>query len=301
MLHLTRRARAAVVVGGGIIAIELAEGLATHGLTVHYFLRTDRFWSSVLDETESRMVEQGLAKEGIRLHHRTLVEQAVGNQGAVAAVLTKAGATVPCQILGVAIGLRTRMELAKQAGLATGKGILINEHMATSAPDIYAAGDVAEMCSPGDEQNWFETLWPKARLQGEVAGKNMTGQRVVCTRNVMYNPVRIGGIVTTTIGNLNGAGSHGSAPNVLTVVGKLRSQEQVHGQHASRIRVLVGPQRIIGALVMGEQSAAQPLLTMIEQGVDVAPLRPALEQQPQHGIELIAQYYREWEKRVVEA
>jgi NADPH-dependent 2,4-dienoyl-CoA reductase/sulfur reductase-like enzyme len=297
IVHLARRARAAVVVGGGIIAIELAEGLAAHGLTVHYFLRTDRFWSSVLNETESRMVEQGLADGGIRLHYRTLVEQALGRRGAVAAVLTKAGMTVPCQILGVAIGLRARTELAKQAGLVTRKGVLVDEHMATSAPDIYAAGDVAEMRTPGDENGWFETLWPKARLQGEIAGRNMAGQRAVCTRNVMYNPVRIGGIVTTTIGSVNSTG----AQDVLTVVGKVWNRQGVHAGPADRIRVLVGPQRITGALVMGEQSAAQPLLCLIEQGVDVAPLRPALEQQPQAGIELLAQFYREWERRVVEA
>jgi NADPH-dependent 2,4-dienoyl-CoA reductase/sulfur reductase-like enzyme len=215
----------------------------------------------------------------------------------VAAVLTKAGMTMPCQILGVAIGLRARMDLAKQAGLVTRKGVLVDEHMATSAPDIYAAGDVAEMCAPGDEHGWFETLWPKARLQGEIAGRNMAGQRAVCTRNVMYNPVRIGGIVTTTIGSVNSTG----APDVLTVVGKGWNREGAHAGPADRIRVIVGPQHITGALVMGDQSAAQPLLRMIEEGVDVASLRPALEQQPQAGIELLAQYYHEWERRVVEA
>ena len=66
--NLARTARSAVVVGGGIIAIELAEGLAALDLNVHYFLRTDRFWSSVLDEDESRMVEHGLAAGGIQLH-----------------------------------------------------------------------------------------------------------------------------------------------------------------------------------------------------------------------------------------
>jgi NAD(P)H-nitrite reductase large subunit len=291
ILNLARRARSAVVVGGGIIAIELAEGLAAHDLSVHYFLRTDRFWSSVLDEHESRLIEQGLAAGGIQLHYRTLVEQALGRNGQLAAVLTKAGATLSCQMLGVAIGLRARMELAQQAGLATGKGVLVNEYLETSAPDVFAAGDVAEMRNSGDGEGWFDTLWPKARLQGEVAGKNMAGQRSVCTPNVLYNPVRIGGIVTTTIGSVG----RNQRSDVLTLVGNSRSDEQERHQGVNRVRVLVAPEKLVGAVVMGDQSAARPLLHMIEQRVDITPIRPVLEQNPESAIKVLAQFYREWE------
>lgn len=296
IVKLARRARSAVVVGGGIIAIELAEGLAAQDLTVHYFLRTDRFWSSVLDESESRMVERGLQSEGIRLHYRTQVEQAFGKEGQVAAVLTKAGSTLPCQVLGVAIGLRARMELAQQAGLATGKGVLVNEYLETSAPDVYAAGDVAELRESGAKDGWFETLWPKARLQGEFAGRNMAGDRVVCTPNITYNPVRIGGIITTTIGSIGRNGG----PDVLTVVGSFLGGEAAR-QDSSRVRVLVGKQTVVGALVMGDQSASRPLLEMIERKADISSIRCALEQNPQRGIELLAQFYREWEASGVKA
>jgi NAD(P)H-nitrite reductase large subunit len=296
IIKLAQRARSAVVVGGGIIAIELVEGLAAHDLTVHYFLRTDRFWSSVLDETESRMVERGLQSEGIRLHYRAQVEQALGKEGQLAAVLTKAGSTLPCQVLGVAIGLRARMELAQQAGLATGKGVLVNEYLETNAADVYAAGDVAEMRVPGITDGWFETLWPKARLQGEIAGKNMAGGHAVCAPNTMYNPVRIGGIITTTIGSI---GRNGGL-DVLTVVGNSLDRQAAH-RDASRVRVLVGQQTIVGALVMGDQSASRPLLEMIERKADISPIRCDLEQNPQRGIELIAQFYREWEASGVKA
>lgn len=297
ILDLTRTARSAVVVGGGIIAIELAEGLAARELTVNYFLRTDRFWSSVLDENESRMVERGLAAGGIQLHYRTMIEEALGPDDRVAAVRTKAGATLACQIIGVAIGLRARMELAQAAGLATAKGIVVNEYMETSAGDVYAAGDAAEMRIGGEEQGWFETLWPKARLQGSVAGRNMAGERVPCKRNVLYNAVRIGGIVTTTIGAI--AGKHG--PDALTVNGRSGEGKQERHGGVNHVRVLVGQRKIVGAIVMGDQSAARPLRQMIECELDISLIRPRLEQNPRRGVEILAQFYREWERTGVKA
>ena len=159
-LKLVSRERIGVVVGGGVTAIELVEGLAAHSMFVHYFLRTDRFWASVLDETESRLVERGLEAEGIQLHYRTQVAQALGKGGALTAVVTKAGDMIRCHVLGVAIGVRPRIGLAQQGGLATAKGILVNEYLETSASDVYAAGDVAQVRDSRTGSIWQEALWP---------------------------------------------------------------------------------------------------------------------------------------------
>ena len=185
ILKLAGRGRPAVVVGGGIIAVELAEGLAARDMRVHYFLRGDRFWSSMLDETESRLVERGLAKEGIQLHYRTQVAKAVGKRGSVVAVETKAGEIIPCTVLGTAIGVRPQMELAQRAGLTTDRGVLVNEYLETSAADVYAAGDVAQVRDPSTGGTWSEALWPTARMQGQVAGANMAGSCIVCTRRAL--------------------------------------------------------------------------------------------------------------------
>ncbi|HEX8431900.1 MAG TPA: FAD-dependent oxidoreductase, partial [Longimicrobium sp.] len=73
MLASARRGRTAVVVGGGSTAIEIVEGLHARGMRVHYFLRGDRYWSKVLDATESASVEERLVEEGVRIHRRTEV------------------------------------------------------------------------------------------------------------------------------------------------------------------------------------------------------------------------------------
>jgi NADPH-dependent 2,4-dienoyl-CoA reductase/sulfur reductase-like enzyme len=72
IIRLARRARSAVVVGGGITALELVEGLRARGVKTHYFLRGERYWSNVLDETESRTVEQRLQHEKVHLHYHRI-------------------------------------------------------------------------------------------------------------------------------------------------------------------------------------------------------------------------------------
>ena len=86
ILKLARRGQPAVVVGGGITALELVEGLAARGMRVHYFLRGERYWTGVLDETESRMVEQRLQHDGVFLHFHTNLVEVLGRGGKVSGV-----------------------------------------------------------------------------------------------------------------------------------------------------------------------------------------------------------------------
>ena len=109
ILKRARRRRAAVVVGGGITALELAEGLNARGMKVHYFLRGARYWSDVLDETESEIVLKRLRHEGIEVHLQTQIQQATGERGSLRAVLTQDGKTIPCELLAVAIGVKPRI------------------------------------------------------------------------------------------------------------------------------------------------------------------------------------------------
>ncbi|MFN2237291.1 MAG: NAD(P)/FAD-dependent oxidoreductase, partial [Anaerolineales bacterium] len=71
IIKLSRKTRSAVVIGGGITALEIVEGLVSRGVKTHYFLRGDRYWSNVLDETESRIVESRLRHEGVQIHYHT--------------------------------------------------------------------------------------------------------------------------------------------------------------------------------------------------------------------------------------
>ncbi len=119
IIELSRGASAAVVVGGGPTAVELAEGLAARGLHVHYLLRGGRYFADVLDVVESRLVEEALQRQGIELHHHTRIGRVLGKAGRVSAVETATGAILPCRLVAVATGVRPRLEMARAAACSS--------------------------------------------------------------------------------------------------------------------------------------------------------------------------------------
>ena len=199
ILHLARRGKTAVVIGGGITALEIAEGLLARGMKVHYLLRGDRYWSNVLDEEESRVVENRLRKDGVEIQHHAEPKEIRG-RGRVEAIHLVDGSVLRCDLVAYAIGIGARLDLARQAGLAVDRGILADEYMRTNVTDIYAAGDVAQVHDPRSGRSVLDSLWGTARDQGRIAGLNMAGQKAAYFKSVPSNVTRLAGLTTTIIG-----------------------------------------------------------------------------------------------------
>ena len=122
ILKQARRGRTAVVVGGGITALELVEGLVSRGVKVHYLLRGDRYWSNVLDEQESLIVQQRLEEEGVKLYFHSEIIEVLGKKDRVAGVRLLDGRLLKCDLVSYAIGIRPRLGLERQAGLSVDRG-----------------------------------------------------------------------------------------------------------------------------------------------------------------------------------
>ncbi len=144
IVSLSNKAKKAVVVGGGITALELAEGLAANRVKVCYLLRGDRYWGNVLDAAESRIVESRLREDGIKIQYHAEMAEVIGKSGRVSAVRLVGGEVIPCDVVAVAIGIKPRLELAKISGIATERGIVTDEFLQTNLESVYAAGDVAQ-------------------------------------------------------------------------------------------------------------------------------------------------------------
>jgi NADPH-dependent 2,4-dienoyl-CoA reductase/sulfur reductase-like enzyme len=226
------------------------------------------------------------------------VAEARGRNGKLTEVITKTGQTMPCSLLGLAAGVRPDKELGQAAGLATDQGVLVNEYLETSAPGVFAAGNVAQVRDPETGGTWLETLWDTARIQGEVAGANMTGARIVCAHATPFNVVRIGGIIVATIGVMMDK----ATPDVISLIANNASHTPVaphlhvhHSDRVNRVRVMVGARTILGAVVLGEQSFAHGLHRMVEARADISSIRPALLERPEQGINALLTFYREWQ------
>ena len=302
ILKLARRAKRAVVVGGGITALELAEGLAARRVETHYLLRKDRYWGNVLDEHESCLVEERLKEEGVRLHYRVELNKILPKRNRVSGVKLHTGERIPCEIVAVAIGIRPQLALIEGTPIQVERGILVDETFKTSVEGIYAAGDVAQVWDPQIEKYVLDSLWGIAREQGRVAGSNMAGVNEPYQRKVPFNVTRIGRITTTLIGCIG----QPEKDEDLVEIARGDSETWRSSGNAlavkkdagdNRVRLLVGERNIQGALVMGDQTLSRPLQHLIAEQVDITPIRDRLLDNPEDLAELIQQFWSEKERR----
>jgi NAD(P)H-nitrite reductase large subunit len=302
ILNLAKRGRTAVVVGGGITALELTEGLLARGMKVIYLLRGDRYWANVLDPHESQIVEKRLAEEGVTLRHHADLAEILGRGGKVTGVRLKDGQTIRCDLLAYAIGIRPRMELVAETGLDFERGILVDEHLQTSDPDIFAAGDVAQAFDPLSGRAVLDSLWNPAREQGHAAGLNMAGCRTAYLKSAPFNVTRLAGLTTTIIG----AVGHGLDEDVFGIArGDSETWRDLphaivaqSGFDVNHMRLLVGERTLVGAVLMGDQTLSWPLQKMIAGGADISPIRDRLLAPDAPIADLIAAYWMEWRKQI---
>ena len=181
----------AVVVGGGLIGIELAEMLHSRGIAVTMLVRDDRYWGSVLPAAEAALVDQQLRAHHIDVRYGTGLAEILGTDGRVRAVRTSHGEEIECQWVGLATGVTPNLDLASTcATIGTERGILVDEYLQTSAPDVYAAGDCAQHRLPAAGEVSIEQLWYTGRMQGETVAHTICGQPTRYRRGPWFNSAK---------------------------------------------------------------------------------------------------------------
>lgn len=296
-----KRGKTAIVVGGGITALELVEGLVSHGVNVHYLLRGSHYWSNVLDENESRVIEDRLQSEGVTLHYHSELAEILGKKNHVIGVRLADGSTMKCDLVACAIGIRPRVKLAVEAELSIDRGILVNEHLQTNDPDIYAAGDVAQVFDPLTGRSIIDSLWTPAREQGYAAGLNMAGKRTAYLKSAPFNVTRLAGLTTTIIGAV-GRGhdddlvgiARGDSETWRTMPDAIVAQS---GFDVNRVRLMVGKNRLIGAIVMGDQTLSLPLEKIIAGNLNISSIHDKLLAPNAKIADVIADYWTSMKNR----
>ena len=176
LIRQSRRAKAAVVVGGGITALEIVEGLHARRVHVHYLMRKDRYWSDVLSESESRIVEQGLQVLGVHIHRQAELARVLGLRGHVVGVETALGETIPCDMLAGSGRRSAAQGIGRRSGPAVcarrcGQRVFCSPATRTSLPPAMWP----RYCEPVANRFTLEILWSSAVAKGRVAGLNMSG------------------------------------------------------------------------------------------------------------------------------
>ncbi len=163
------------IIGGGLIGMEMTEAVTECGQAVSVIEMLPQVLT-MLDVEMARLVEKHMESHGVKVMVGTRVERIEGEDGTVARVVTNRG-EIPAQLVLLSIGIRPSVSLAREAGLLIGfaGGIIVNEYMQTSDPNIYAAGDCAEKFCHVRGTPCFLPLGSVANKEGRVAGSNAVG------------------------------------------------------------------------------------------------------------------------------
>ncbi len=189
----------AVVLGGGLIGMKTAEGIFEAGVKTTVVELAPQILGRILDRKGASIFEDYLRKKGMDIITGDTVEEVLGN-GKVEKVRLRSGRVLECDLLIMAIGVVPNLELARKAGLHTNRGIVVNERMQTSDPDIYAAGDVAEAFDLIVNETRVNAIWPVANRQGRIAGANMAGGEKIFTGEFPKNSLKLVGLETISMG-----------------------------------------------------------------------------------------------------
>lgn len=206
-----KNAERAVIVGGGLIGVELAEMLLSRNIPVTFLIREAAYWDNVLPKEEAELVGRHVEEHGIDLRRSTNLKEILpGPDGRVRAVITESNEEIPCQIVGLTPGVHPNIDLVKNSAIETNRGVLVNDWLETNLADVYAAGDCVEIkASKVGERNRFEQLWYTGKMHGEALAKTLTGERTKYERGIWYNSAKFFDIEYQTYGfvsNLSGEG-----------------------------------------------------------------------------------------------
>jgi NAD(P)H-nitrite reductase large subunit len=162
-----------VVVGGGLIGVELAEMLHSRGIEPLVLVRDAHYWGSVLPPEEANLVDRQFEENRVPVRYRTELREILGDaQGRVRAVVSSTGEEIACQWVGLATGVAPNITLAQAAGIETDRGILVDEYLRTNVPHVYAAGDCAQHRRPGARRSGHRTAVVHRPHAGRNRGPN---------------------------------------------------------------------------------------------------------------------------------
>lgn len=170
------KAKHALVIGGGFIGMEVAAVLAEKGIEVAMVLNDDRVFKRLFSPEMSRFFESYYAARGVRLIKSMSVIEFRGD-GAVNSAVLRDGQNIQCDLVVAGIGVRPAIEVVTNSGLDLGDGILVNEYLQTSHPDVFAAGDAANYQDVLFGKRRRVEHWDNAVSQGQYCARSLMGDR----------------------------------------------------------------------------------------------------------------------------
>ncbi|WP_405575431.1 NAD(P)/FAD-dependent oxidoreductase [Winogradskyella sp. Asnod2-B02-A] len=192
----------AVIVGGGLIGIELAEMLNSRSIPVTFLVREDSFWNGVLPKGESEMINRHIKNHHIDLRLSTNLKAINSDEnGKVKSVIIEeTGEELECNVVGLTAGVTPNIDFLKDSGIELGRGVKVNRLLETNIPDIYSIGDCAEQHEAIGNRRPIEAVWYTGRMMGETLAQTICGNPTAYKPGHWFNSAKFLDIEYQTYG-----------------------------------------------------------------------------------------------------
>ena len=182
----------AVVVGGGLIGIEMAEMFHSRKIPVTMLVRESAYWNNVLPAEESEMISQHILDHHIDLRLGVNLQEILddGNGKACGVVVKETGEQIECGFVGLTAGVHPNVGFLKQSELQIERGIVVDEYLKTNIEDVYAIGDCAQLSSPNPGRRSIEAVWYTGRMMGETVAHTVCGDAKEYNPGIWFNSAK---------------------------------------------------------------------------------------------------------------
>ena len=246
-----------VVIGGGLLGLEAAAGMAARGVDVTVVHIMPHLMERQLDEAAGYLLRKALVDKGITIRCSANSKEILGQDGHVRALLLEDGTELSCDLLVMAVGIRPNVALAKEAGLAVGRGIHVDDQMVTSDADVLAVGECVE--HNGALFGLVAPLYDQAK----VAAKTLLGQSDVFVHKELSTKLKVTGC------DLFSAGDFADAKGREDIV----FRDPARGVYR---RLVIENNIVIGAVMYGDTADSNWFFGLIKDKTDIAPMRDTL-------------------------
>jgi NAD(P)H-nitrite reductase large subunit len=187
----SKNLKRAVIIGGGLIGIELAEMFHARHIPVTMLVRENNYWNNILPDKEATMITNHVYEHGIDLRLSSELKEILPDEnGQVRAIITKDGEEIECGFVGLTAGVSPNIDFIKNSDIETGRGILVNEYLETNIPDVYAIGDCAAIRNPVAGRRPIEAIWYTGKMMGETVAYNICGKEIKYVPRLWFNSAK---------------------------------------------------------------------------------------------------------------
>ncbi len=246
-----------VVIGGGLLGLEAAAGMAAHGVDVTVVHIMGHLMERQLDEAAGYLLKKSLEEKGITVLCGANSKEIKGTDGKVSALMLDDGTELPCDLLVMAVGIRPNIALATEAGLATGRGIHVDDQMLTSDENILGVGECVE--HDGAVFGLVAPLYDQAK----VVAKTLLGEEAKFTQKTLSTKLKVTGC------DLFSAGDFAEGPGREDIV----FRDPARGVYK---RLVIEGDKIIGAVMYGDTADGSWFFQMIKDGTEISDMRETL-------------------------